>query len=274
MMMGYLELQAMYNASNFQTGNNNGVNFNINSTVTLARVNMFLCPSDPNAGSGPANIGNVNNSNDNSYVGSIGTTTITPMSGTNNSLLMSSSSTGMFWYYRVYGVRDFIDGTTNTIAFSEGLVGQPNNATKGYRGTAVLSAGGTTTTTAQMMDANTNSAVVLAAVQTCTTAFLAGSNLNSWRGIYWEVGANGSTMFNTIVTPNSVQNKWSACRPDSGGWPDESIFANASSNHSGGVNTLMADGSCKFIKDSVNQRTLVGSRHPQANGEVIDASSY
>src|SRR5262249_24973097 len=103
MMMGYLELQAMYNASNFSTGNNNGGNFNINSTVTLARVNTFLCPSDPNAGVGPSNIGNANNSNDNNYVGSIGTTTITPMSGSNNSLLMSSSSTGLFWYYRVYG---------------------------------------------------------------------------------------------------------------------------------------------------------------------------
>jgi prepilin-type processing-associated H-X9-DG protein len=75
------------------------------------------------------------------------------------------------------------------------------------------------------------------------------------------------------VTPNSVQERWSACRPDGGGWPDQAIFANASSNHPGGVNVLMADGSCKFIKDSVNQRTwwALGTR---ANGEVIDASSY
>jgi prepilin-type N-terminal cleavage/methylation domain-containing protein/prepilin-type processing-associated H-X9-DG protein len=277
MMMGFLELQALYNASNFQVGNNNGTNFYINSTVTLARVNIFLCPSDPNAGVGGQNVGNVNTSNDNSYSGSIGTTTIAAMSGSNNNLLMSQSSTGMFWYYRSYGIRDAIDGTSNTIAFAEGLVGRPGNATNGYRGTAVLSAGGVTSqqgpSGAQMQDAWQNPASVLAGMQACTARFNAGSSLNSWRGIYWEVGAPGQTLFNTIVTPNSTQHKWSACRPDGGGWPDEAIFSNASSLHPGGVNVLMADASCKFIKDSINQNTWwsLGTR---AGGEVISADAY
>jgi hypothetical protein len=39
------------------------------------------------------------------------------------------------------------------------------------------------------------------------------------------------------------------------------------------VNTLMGDGSVKFIKDSINLRTwwALGTK---ANGEVIDASAY
>ena len=43
--------------------------------------------------------------------------------------------------------------------------------------------------------------------------------------------------------------------------------------HPGGVNTLMTDGSVKFIKDSVNQLTwwAIGTK---ANGEVVDAGSY
>ena len=47
----------------------------------------------------------------------------------------------------------------------------------------------------------------------------------------------------------------------------------ATSNHSGGVNVCMADGSVRFIKDSVNMNTwwALGSK---AGGEVIDASSY
>ena len=52
MILPYLEQTTMYNACNFSVGNNEGANFWINSTVTLSRVNGFLCPSDPYAGSG------------------------------------------------------------------------------------------------------------------------------------------------------------------------------------------------------------------------------
>ena len=45
------------------------------------------------------------------------------------------------------------------------------------------------------------------------------------------------------------------------------------SGHSGGVNTLMADGSVRYIKDSVNQQTwmALGSTN---GGEVISSDSY
>jgi prepilin-type processing-associated H-X9-DG protein len=45
------------------------------------------------------------------------------------------------------------------------------------------------------------------------------------------------------------------------------------SNHPGGVNVAFADGSVKFIKDSVDPQAwwALGSR---ANGEVISSDSY
>ncbi len=48
---------------------------------------------------------------------------------------------------------------------------------------------------------------------------------------------------------------------------------NLGSNHSGGVNCLMGDGSVKFIKDSISRNTwwALGER---ANGEVVSADSY
>ena len=110
----------------------------------------------------------------------------------------------------------------------------------------------------------------------CNAAFqgsAANGQNNPWRGIYWEVGANGMTWFNTIVTPNSKQYPWGDCRDQGGGWPDESTFANASSNHPGGVNVLMADGSVRFIKDTITTQTWWAMGTKDGN-EVIGADSY
>jgi prepilin-type N-terminal cleavage/methylation domain-containing protein/prepilin-type processing-associated H-X9-DG protein len=275
LMLGYLEQQAMYNASNFSIGNNNGYGFTANSTVTLARFNTFMCPSDPYVGTGAANIGNANNSNDNSYVGSQGTTTMTPQVNS------ATGSNGLFFYYVSYGVRDILDGTTNTIAFSEALVGNPSLGSSGYRGTSIMSVSAVLKANAydaySLQAPSAPTGPITTALQACQQAFKSAATnstpLNKFRGIYWEVGANGMTWFNTIVTPNSQNYTWGDCRDQSGGWPDESTFATATSMHPGGVNCLMADGSCKFIKNTISTTTwwALGSR---ANGEVIDASSY
>ena len=80
-------------------------------------------------------------------------------------------------------------------------------------------------------------------------------------------------MFNTIVPPNSTQYRWGDCRYTGGGYPNDATFANTSSNHPGGVNVLMADGSCRFIKNSINMYTWWGLG-TKAGGEVITADSY
>jgi prepilin-type processing-associated H-X9-DG protein len=51
------------------------------------------------------------------------------------------------------------------------------------------------------------------------------------------------------------------------------VLSNADSYHPGGVNCTMADGSVKFIKNSINQTTwwALGTK---GNGEVISADSY
>jgi prepilin-type N-terminal cleavage/methylation domain-containing protein/prepilin-type processing-associated H-X9-DG protein len=270
LMLSALEQNSIYNAANFMVGNNEtgaGPGYYMNTTVTNAKLSVFLCPSDGNAGSVSVTNNGAQNILDNSYVGSVGTTTLSPNGG--NGAWSTAGSTGLFWYWTSYGLQNVQDGSSNTIAFSEALVGGPSS-TLAYRGTAVLNVGGTTD---QLQDANSNQATVLAGLQKCTGSYIKSSGLNNARGIFWEVGAVGMTLFNTIVPPNSVQYKWSACRSTSGGWPDQATYSNASSNHAGGVNTLMADGSVKFMKDSVNQKTWwsLGTR---ANGEVIDASSY
>jgi prepilin-type N-terminal cleavage/methylation domain-containing protein/prepilin-type processing-associated H-X9-DG protein len=274
MMLNYLEQSAMFNAANFSVGNNNGNNFYINSTVTLSRINTFLCPSDPWAGKGTPNANNANNSNDNSYVGSQGTTTMTPQQNS------ATGCTGLFFYYVSYGFRDISDGTSNTIAFSEAIVGDPSGTIVRplYRGTSVMSVG--SCIAANAYDPNSlsaggyiNAGPVLTALQACQSSFLANSNLNQWRGIYWEVGANGMTWFNTVVPPNSNIYTFGDCRDQGGGWPDEATFANANSFHPGGVNVLFADGSVKFIKSTISVQTwwALGTK---ANNETVSSDSY
>src|SRR5262249_8814562 len=169
-----------------------------------------------------------------------------------------------------YGIRDCMDGTSSTIAFGEGLVGA-STAAVGLKGTSIVNTGGTAD---QMLDARQNMTAINAGLAKCNAAYQAGgANLNNRRGIFWEVGSNGITLFNTIVTPNSTQFQWGACRSSSGGWPDQATYAKASSNHPGGCNFLMGDGSVKFVKDSISQVVYLGLG-TRDGGEVIDASSY
>jgi prepilin-type N-terminal cleavage/methylation domain-containing protein/prepilin-type processing-associated H-X9-DG protein len=270
MFLPYMEQQTIFNACNFMVGNNEGINFYMNSTVTLSRIQAFLCPSDSNAGTGLPNVGNANNSNDNSYVGSQGTTTMTPQQNS------ATGCTGLFFYYVSYGIQHITDGTSNTIAFSEALVGNPGKSGgyNTYRGQSVMNV--PAILAANFYDANQNQGAILTALNACNAAFAgpaANGQNNCWRGIYFEVGANGMTWFNTIVPPNSKQYPWGDCRDQGGGWPDESTFANASSNHPGGVNTLLADGSVRFIKDSINMTTWWALGTKDGN-EVMSGDSY
>ena len=277
-----LEQNQTYNACNFWLGNNmpNSYGFYANLTVTSLRIAAYLCPSDPNAGSlqvvRPAD--GRSDTLDVSYLASAGTTTNSPNNTAPTNAWATQGSTGLFWWYQVYGFRNMTDGSSNTVAFSEGLVtngGSQSNAASmsntwpGNSVTGVSGAGGA----AQQYDANQNPAAVLNGLAACTTAFAARSGINNLRGVFWEVGSLGMTMFNTIVTPNSNQYKWGNCRFTVGGYPNDATFANASSNHPGGVNVLMGDGSVKFVKSSINQFTWwsLGTR---ANGEVISADAY
>ncbi len=280
LLLGALEQTQLYNAANFMLGNNTvgSAGYKANMTVSMTTVKVFCCPSDPNAGSlqlkRPAD--GVMDTLDCSYVGSIGTTTLNPNGAGNlpstvaGFAFPTTDATGMFWYFRSYGIASVTDGTSNTIAFSESLVGGPS-ATNGYAGNGMQGISGAKT--ALMQDARTNPTSILAGLNACNASWKSNTGVNSFHGVFWEIGATGTTLFNTIVTPNSTTYKWGACRGTGGGFPNEAVFANAASNHPGGVNTLMADGHVQFIKSSINQYTwwCLGTR---AGGEVVDASSY
>ena len=63
----------------------------------------------------------------------------------------------------------------------------------------------------------------------------------------------GTSMFNTVVPPNGAP--WTSCRGDCCVQARHGHYQVATSNHSGGVNASMADGSVKFIKNAISPTT-------------------
>ena len=277
MLLPFVEQQAIYNAANFYLGVEEGTDslvFWTNNTAAGTQIKNFVCPSDPNGGAGGSAtvkgivFPDINSSN---YYACVGTTTyLTLASGSADSIQQwNVPSTGMFTFQRVYGIRDCIDGTSNTVAYSESLVSPPSSRA-GQRGTGVTNVSGAAG--AMAMDAySLPLTTVNSALSACDSAFVSGSSLDGQHGRDWSHGAMAQTLFNTIVTPNSKVHGWAHCSNLSSSVVG--VFSNAASYHPGGVNILMTDGSVKFVKDSIAQGTwwALGTR---ANGEVLDASSY
>jgi prepilin-type N-terminal cleavage/methylation domain-containing protein/prepilin-type processing-associated H-X9-DG protein len=269
MMLNYLEQSALYNAINFSMeGRGSDYASVANATAYNAKVALFLCPSDPNGG----------RVNDNCYYGSVGPTTnagsdVPPRPTSPGCPNYQSQTSGVFAFRLAYGLRDITDGSSNTIAFSEGQAGAGTQVVA--PGNMIMGAG--LSGSAYFLNAFQNAALVVADLQTCTNKYTPANsgNISVGHGHDWGVGGMGATLFNTIVPPNSTLYKWSACRTDCGGGCDGASmdYSNAQSYHSGGVNALMADGSVRFLKSSIAMNLYwgLGSRN---GSEVIDASSY
>jgi prepilin-type N-terminal cleavage/methylation domain-containing protein/prepilin-type processing-associated H-X9-DG protein len=284
LLLGYMEQNPLYNAANFALGPGTGgqmLGSFPNSTVYNTVINSFLCPSDPNA----------NFDRSNSYFASIGSTTYqSPI-----------NTSGMFAVWTCYGVSSCTDGTSNTIAFAEGLTGQDNagfgygsqqNTAGGtaYRGNVVVNApdpgtggqgsddpSGYYGKNAQFLMASSNSNAVIQALQACAKAWNNAStaDFSSMRGFSWADANGGWTYCNIIQTPNRDPIfPGGGCRFGTGISGIDSAFSYAvSSNHPGGANVLMTDGSVRFIKDSVSRLAwwALGTRN---GGEVISSDSY
>jgi prepilin-type processing-associated H-X9-DG protein len=187
----------------------------------------------------------------------------------------SRNGAGIFAYERGAGLADITDGSSNTIALSEVLTSEPGagaGTARPVRGNSTGNIGSNSIANVMDVSAIANAvALVKADLQLCTAKFLSAGGAGGGSGSRWGTGAMGYNMFNTIATPNMT--KWATCRMDCCIQAQHAHYVNASSNHSGGVNVGMSDGSVKFIKDSVNMPTwwALGTR---ANGEVISSDAY
>jgi prepilin-type N-terminal cleavage/methylation domain-containing protein/prepilin-type processing-associated H-X9-DG protein len=269
LILPQLEQLAVYNSINFAFGvDENSTTTSchwINLTAVNTQINGFLCPSDAGNGSYPSPT---------NYFASVGTTcNFTVGIGGNTGLadLSDHPTTGLFAFQRCYGIRDCIDGTSNTIAFCESTVGNPNQVL-GQKDIGIVGVTALTGSGGLLQDASSNFNATQAGLNACNAAWNNKTGTSDKaRGKVWAHGSMAFSMLNTIATPNMNNGTWTYCGDLGSG--SLSAYGEADSFHAGGVNTLTADGSVKFIKSSINQRTwfALGTK---SNGEVIGSDQY
>jgi len=271
LLLGYMEGQPLYNSANFNWVCCFSQGWDVNKTVTTAILNVFLCPSD---GLSPIPTQNsIWTGATNNYFASVGTSTD-----------YATRTTGLFTEGgEVYGVQHATDGTSNTIAFGEALVGAVSGKRAKWRDGPVLSAQsaickGGWCGVYDVSAANFNG--VIQDLQACTqglqTQPASGPGSQNQKGFRWCEDMGGMSLFNTVVPPNSNQYPFGWCansRSSPNSNASDGQYQNATSNHPGGCNFLFADGSVKFLKSSIAMRTYwaLGTK---GNGEVISADAY
>jgi len=255
-LLGNIEQQALYNAFNFNVAYVTccSPNTYVNPTVVNASVATYLCPSDSGA---------TVFKNGTSYNASVGP----QFNFYSRSISSSGVGVGPFATRVAYGIRDITDGTSNTIAFGEAMMGDNTNASRNgaefyqcvpWPGSASGSGVGMVMPISM---SNLNSYI-----QACNQARTSSSSMNENRGSFWAANRMGQGPVGAILLqPNSPN---ADCQNT-----NSNGTMTLRSRHPGGVNVLMCDGSVKFMKDSVNQITwwALGTK---AGGEVISADSY
>ncbi len=273
-VLPFLEQAQVFDALNFQFGCENqsaALSYLVNSTATNIKVAGFCCPSDPNAG--VLDYGNLPNTNN--YYACVGTTTTFSQIGTDapyaslNVPSIRMPTSGLYGFQLANGPESCVDGMSGTIAFAEATVGARVQQA-GQPGVSIVGVSGLRNYEA--LDISTlGTDAARAALGLCQDAWAAGGAPDLQRGENWAHGSMRTSLFNTVGTPNLYRGRWTYCSRINSG--TRSDLNTADSDHPGGVNAAMADGSVRFVKDGIQMATwmALGTR---AGGEVVAADAF
>ena len=278
MLLPYLELAPLHNSINFSIWSCEGDDGSLQWTAAVTRVSSLLCPSATLPIGQYWGYAAPNTFPGNNYFGSVGPT-FTPWQSNQPTGLFAIMGAERFGSVGgVISVREVLDGTSNTIAFSEWKTGDFNQGRLSpqdvinIRQNQVGNVGGWNHPDSHVPFGGPAS--FQAALDTCAglaRASVGTDNNKSQLGRGWVQGMFGWTLGNTILPPNP---KYPNCSMQSwGGDMDGPGIYGMSSFHPGGANIAMADGSVRFLKSTANMQTVwaLGSR---AGGESVSQGDY
>jgi prepilin-type processing-associated H-X9-DG protein len=263
LMLPYIEQQSVANAFNYAWGMQFMYSYDldpIQATACRTVMSTLLCPSDG---------------------GGIGRNNYMLSNGTNYDWHSRAGGAGVFGRpdndtggpsgegYGAGTIAAITDGTSNTVAFAERSRGDNSN-TKSSPSDIYVGANMPGPPSFIASDMATTQFILTQMMPACAE-FAKTNRTRTWdhAGAHWANSNYSQTTFNFMITPNSRT-------PDCSNWATYGIgygLHTPRSYHSGGVNVCMADGSVRFVKDSVNLQTwlALGTR---GGGEVVGADSY
>jgi prepilin-type N-terminal cleavage/methylation domain-containing protein/prepilin-type processing-associated H-X9-DG protein len=249
-MLQFLEQSTLYNAVNWNIAYNDPSN--ANGTAEAVQLSFLLCPSDSNNPGGTVVVNNVSvQAAYTSYPNNLGTF----IYNNNENFDGPAYDMGVSKYGPTLTLANITDGTSNTVMFSEMIRGKNDGGSS--RGKWQI----------YTMNASGKSALpLLTIIASCNAATTVGSSSNGRAWFDQNTSEGGG--YSHTMTPNAK-----SCFFTDAGASKYICNLTASSYHAGGVNTGFLDGSVRFIKDGINQRSWWGVA-TYSGSEVIDASSF
>jgi prepilin-type N-terminal cleavage/methylation domain-containing protein len=217
-----------------------------NAFAAASRIKIFICPSDPDTSSVPAQFAPTN------YRVNQGSWILwgLPPSSTSDPNYGSPPPNGPFFFNSTVKLTDITDGTSNTAMVSESLVGSFN-------------AGVTSPNNTQRLGSSTGfyPADADSAYSMCQSVGWQNMAYNGMfnTGAPWTYGYHSTTIYFHVGPPNSL-----SCM-----YPPGRIGTAARSAHTNGVNLTFSDASVHFISNAIDLPTwrAMGTR---AGGEVFN----
>jgi prepilin-type N-terminal cleavage/methylation domain-containing protein len=271
-ILPYSEGGNVYNSVNFSVKDSAGPN----TTVCGLSISMFMCPSDPNTKSfndGGTVFGGTNyGPNDGDwYIFSWSNTPASQIAGGGG-----APSRGAFAVNQARRIAEFADGTSNTILFSEVKCFQPRiKCGKLFNGVSSTQAssfpGPLDATPAEYVNCGlpddkfhsrwSNGGVYHAGMSTAWPPNKATTTIVPSGTVFTYRGATSGIVDVDIISAN-----------ENDGGPTYAAFTSRS-YHPGGVNSLCADGSVKFMKSGISGTTwrALGTI---AGGEIVNGTDY